>query len=290
MFFSALLYYLVLIPISVLPFCVLHLKSRFLYVIIFYVVGYRKKVVLANIRNSFPEKSEKEQREIAKRFYKHLCDVLLESQTIFTISPKRLARHITCKNPELVNKYYEQGKNVILAIGHYNSWELLLTGLNSFLKHQAVVLYTPLSDSYLDKKMITARSRNGTIMLPTKGVKLFFETPSEKLHASLFAIDQSPADPTKCYWMKFLNQETAVLYGTEYFAKKYNQPVLFTRLNKIKRGHYELEFVEVTDKPLETAYGEITEKVTRILEKDIIAKPEFWLWSHKRWKHKKSGK
>lgn len=286
---SALLYYLVLIPISVLPFFVLHLKSRFLYIIIFYVVGYRKKVVFANIRNSFPEKSADEHREIAKRFYKHLCNVLLESQTIFTISPKRLAKHISCKNPELVNKYFEEGKSVILAIGHYNSWELLLTGLNSFLKHQAVVIYTPLSDPYLDKKLIEARSRNGTIMLPTKNVKAFFETPSKNLHAMLFAIDQSPVDAAKCYWMKFLNQETAVLYGTEYFAKKYNQPVLFTRLNKIKRGVYQFEFVEVNENPVETAYGEITEKVTRILEKDIIAKPEFWLWSHKRWKLGKSS-
>ncbi len=287
MIFSALLYYLVLIPISVMPFFVLHLKSRFFYLILFYIAGYRKKVVMENLRNSFPEKTELERLEIAKRFYKHLCDVLLESQTIFTISPKRLAKHIYCVNPELVNEHYAQGKNVIIAVGHYNSWELLLTGLNTFLKHQAVVIYTPLSDSYLDKKMIDARSRNGTLMLPAKNVKSFFETPSENLHATLFAIDQSPVDPTKCYWMKFLNQETPVSFGTEYFAKKYNQPVLFTRLNKIKRGYYQLEFVEVTNNPGETAYGEITEKVTHLLEKDIIAKPEFWLWSHKRWKLKK---
>jgi KDO2-lipid IV(A) lauroyltransferase len=288
MFFSALLYYFILVPLSVLPFFLLHVISWFLYIVLYYFVGYRKKVIFENLKNSFPEKTEEERKRIAKKFYKHLCDVILEGFKIYTISGKSLAKHIHCSNPELVNKYFLEGKNVIIAVGHCNSWELMLTGFNTFIKHKAVVIYQPLSNRFLDQKMIDARSKFGTMMLPAKNVKSFFSMSSENLYATVFAIDQSPPDPTKSYWMKFLNQDTAVLFGTERYAKEFNQAVIYSRLKKIKRGYYELEFVEVTDKPAETVHGEITEKVTRLLEKDIIDQPEFWLWSHKRWKHKKT--
>ncbi|HZV71071.1 MAG TPA: lysophospholipid acyltransferase family protein [Saprospiraceae bacterium] len=287
MIFSAILYYLVLVPVSILPFPVLHIVSRVFYVILFYVAGYRKKVVIANIRNSFPDKTSIECAVIAKQFYKHLCDVLLESQKIFTISKKQLANHIQCKNPKVVNQYYDQGRNVIIAVGHCNSWELMLTAFNTFFKHRAVVIYQPLRNKFFDRRMIQARSRQGTIMLPVREVKDFFNTPASELHATVFAIDQSPSNPEKSYWMKFLNQDTAVLFGTEYYAKAYDLPVIYARLKKLRRGYYELEFVEVSGKPVDTAHGEITEKVTHLLEQDIIAQPEYWLWSHRRWKHKK---
>lgn len=289
MIFSALFYYLVLIPVSLLPFSVLHFISRLLYVILYYIAGYRRKVVMDNISNSFPEKSKKENADIAKRFYKHLCYMLVESQKIFTISKQQLAKHIRCINPEVVNQYYDEGKNIIIAVGHFNSWELILTGLDTLMKHKPVVIYRPLSNTYFDQKLIDARSKSGTMMLPAKQVKSFFKTPAEKLFATVFAIDQSPSDPAKSYWMKFLNQDTAVFFGTEYYAKEFNQPVVYSRIKKLKRGTYQLEFVEVTGHPGETVYGEITEKVTRLLEQDILAQPELWLWSHRRWKHKKSN-
>ncbi|MEP6645474.1 MAG: lysophospholipid acyltransferase family protein [Saprospiraceae bacterium] len=285
--FSLILYYLVLIPISILPFSVLHFISGFLYFVLFYITGYRKKVVMTNLRNSFPEKSDKELDVIAKKFYRHLCDVLLESQKIFTLSHKQLIKHIQCINPDVVNQYYAQGKNVILAVGHMNSWELMLTAFNTFIDHRAVVIYKPLSNSYLDKKMVSARSKEGTLMLPVKEVKSFFTSPSKELFAMVFAIDQSPPVPGKSYWMKFLHQDTAVLFGTEHYAKSFNLPVIYSRLNKIKRGYYHLEFVPVTDDSANTIYGEITEKVTHLLEQDILSNPASWLWSHKRWKHKK---
>lgn len=287
MIFSALLYYLVLLPVSLLPFSVLHVISRIVYVILYDLAGYRKKVVTANLRNSFPELSEEECAVIARKFYRHLCDVLLESQKIFTISKKQLALHIQCTNPEVVNQYFDQGKNVIIAVGHYNSWELMLTGFNTFFKHRAVVIYKPLNNKYFDQKMIDARSKQGTVMLPVNDVKSFFTNPQNEIFAMVFAIDQSPPNPDKSYWMKFLHQDTAVLFGTEYYAKAYNLPVIYSRLKKVKRGYYQLEFVEVTNTPSEKTYGEITEKVTHLLEQDIIAQPEYWLWSHRRWKHKK---
>jgi Kdo2-lipid IVA lauroyltransferase/acyltransferase len=287
MIFSAILYYLVLLPISILPFSVLHVISRIVYVILYYLTGYRKKVVMANIRNSFPELSEKECIVIAKKFYKHLCDVLLESQKIFTISDRQLTRHIHCINPEIANKYFEMGSHVIIAVGHYNSWELMLTSFNLLFKHQPVVIYQPLKNKFFDIKLIRARSKKGTRMLPIKEVKPFFNSSDTKLSAIFFAIDQSPPNPEKAYWMEFMHQDTAVSFGTEYYAKAYNLPVLYAQMNKINRGYYQLKFIEVTENPGATSYGEITENVTHLLEKDIIAHPEYWLWSHRRWKHKR---
>jgi KDO2-lipid IV(A) lauroyltransferase len=255
--------------------------------VLYYVVGYRKEVVRKNIRNSFPEKSEAEQKKIAKKFYRHLCDVLLESQKMFTISKENLAKHITCANPEIVNRYFDQGKNVIIAVGHYNSWELMLTGFNTFIKHKAVVIYQPLRNAFLDKKLRDARSERGTLMIAAQKVKSFFSAPTDELYATVFAIDQSPPNPEKSYWMNFLHQDTPVLFGTEKYAKDFNQPVVYARLNKIRRGFYQLEFADVVSDPAKAVYGEITEKVTKLLENDIISKPEFWLWSHKRWKHKR---
>jgi len=286
-FLSAMLYYLVLKPASLLPYKIGFAVSWCIYTMLFYVIRYRRKVVYNNLKNSFPEKSESERKAIAKLFYKHLGDVIMDAIKAFSISKDDLRKHLTCKNPELIRKYYDEGRDVIVAVGHYNSWELFLTGINLYIRHQAVVIYQPLGNVYLDGVLREKRSEYRTIMLPRNEVKEFYSTPRKSLSAIVFAIDQSPPKPDKSYWMNFLHQETGVLYGTEKFAKDHNQPVVYARITKEKRGHYSLEFVDVTAVPRETPYGEITEKVTRLLEKDIISKPEYWLWSHKRWKHKR---
>lgn len=283
---SKALYHLVMLPISRLSFGALHGFSSVIYFFVFIVFGYRKKVVLENLKNSFPEKTEEERKEICRLFYRQLCDVLLEGIKAFSISKDELRAHLVCKNPELIRKYYDEKKSVVIAVGHYNSWELFLTGINLYTRHRAAVIYQPLTDVYLDKKLREKRSEYRTLMLPTKEVKTFFQENKE-LFATVFAIDQSPSKTAKAYWMNFLNQDTGVLFGTEKYAKEYDQPVVYARLNKLKRGYYSLEFVEVAEHPNQTGYGEITEKVTRLLEQDIIANPQYWLWSHKRWKHKR---
>lgn len=284
-----LLYYLVIIPISLLPFPLLYLLSDFLYVVFYYIVGYRKKVIIGNIERSFPEKTNKEHIAIAKKFYKHFCDLILESLKTFTISESQVRKRVVCKNPEMLDKYFDQKRSVIIAGGHYNNWELFAVGFDAPLKHQAVGIYMPLSNKFFDKKMRVTRSRYGLYMISTKIVKRVFEEEARKnnLTATVFAIDQSPSNRNNCYWMEFLNQDTGVLFGVEKFAKDYNQVVVYGRINKEKRGHYSFEFFEVTETPRETAYGEITEIVTKALEKDIRALPEYWLWSHRRWKHKR---
>jgi KDO2-lipid IV(A) lauroyltransferase len=284
---SFLLYYLVMIPVSLLPFPVLRAISALTYILLYHITGYRKKVVLQNIKNSFPQLTIKEQEKICKDFYFHFSDLMLESFKSFTISKASLKKHLYCKNPELINKYFEQNKSVIITVGHYNSWEFFLSGIDLLIKHNAVVIYQPLTNKFFDQKIRNTRSGFGTTMVSTKVVKQFFEDKIEHPAATVFAIDQSPPRPDKAYWMNFLNQDTGVLFGAEKYAKDYDLPVLYARINKESRGYYSLEFFDVSSDPKNTAYGEITEKATRLLEKDIIAKPEFWLWSHRRWKHQR---
>ncbi len=283
---NVLLYYLVIIPISLLPFPLLYGLSDFLFVLFYYVFGYRKKVILGNIQRSFPDKTAKEQGEISKKFYRHFCDLIVESLKTFTISRRQVAKRVVCKNPEVINKYYDQGRSVIIAGGHYNNWEIFAVGVNDLIKHQMIGIYKPLSNLYFDKKMRATRSKYGLYMISTKIVKQVFDEEANNLTATLFAIDQSPSNPNNCYWMKFLNQDTGILFGVEKYAKEYNQPVIYGRINKEKRGYYSFEFYDVTDAPRETAYGEITETVNKMLENDINTLPQYWLWSHRRWKHK----
>jgi KDO2-lipid IV(A) lauroyltransferase len=284
--FSYLLYYLIIIPVSLLPFAVLYGLSDFLFAVLYYIVGYRKKVVLENIRKSFPNKTSKEHNDIARKFYHHLCDLVVESLKIFTISQKQVHKRMICKNPEVVNKYFDQNKSVVLAGGHYNNWELFAVAIDEIIKHQSIGIYLPLANKFFDEKMRFTRSKFGLRMISTRIVKQVFEEEKSNLTATIFAIDQSPSKPDNCYWMQFLNQDTGVSFGTEKYAKEYNYPIIFGRVQKPKRGHYVLEFEVACENPQQTAKGEITQKITSMLEADIIKQPEFWLWSHRRWKLK----
>ncbi|MBL7884893.1 MAG: lysophospholipid acyltransferase family protein [Bacteroidia bacterium] len=286
---NVLLYYLFIIPISLLPFPILYGISNGLYVILYHLTGYRKKVVMENIRNSFPQKTTKEHEDICKKFYKHFCDLILESLKTFTISNKEVQKRVVCKNPEGINKYFDQGRSVIIAGGHFNNWEIFAVAVDSQIKHKAIGIYKPLNNKFFDNLLRKTRSKYGLYMISTKIVKQVFEEEKNNLTATIFAIDQSPSSHKNAYWTKFLNQDSAVLFGTEKYAIDYNIPVVYGRINKEKRGHYSYEFFDVTDQPKSLQYGEITEKVTRMLEADINEKPEFWLWTHRRWKHKKNS-
>lgn len=284
---NILFYYGVIIPISLLPFPLLYGLSDFLYYIIYYVVGYRKDIVFQNLKNSFPEKTNAERIEIAKKFYRHFCDITLESLKVFSITELEVQERMAVKNPEVVDKYFDQGRSIILAGGHYNNWELFAVAIDATIKHQSVAIYKTFTSKYFDEKMRNTRGKYGLKLISTKIVKKAFEEERNNLTATIFGVDQNPPFPDKCHWMKFLNQDTGVLFGTEKYAKEYNYPVVFCRINKIKRGYYVFDFEDVIDQPNKTSHGEITEKVTRLLELDILKQPEYWLWSHKRWKHER---
>jgi len=281
------LYYLVILPVSLLPYFFLYRIADLLFFLFYFVLGYRKKVVFGNIKRSFPEKSEAEHKKIAKAFYRHFADLIVESLKVFTISRREVEERMKFVNPELINRYFEEGKSVIMAGGHFNNWELFAVAIDQAVKHQSIAIYKPLTHKFFDEKMRATRGKYGLEMISIKEVKQVFEKNKSKLTLTIFGTDQSPGNVKKAYWTRFLNQDTAVLFGTEKFAKEYNYPVVFGCIHKLSRGHYSVEFRELIHDPSKTVYGEITEAHTKMLEQDILQKPEYWLWSHRRWKHKR---
>lgn len=280
-------FYFLIKPLSLLPLRVSYLLSDLLFLILYYLLRYRRKVVFANLRNSFPGKSPKEVEAIARKSYRHLCDLMLEFIHIFSISEKELIQRCKIRNPELLEEIYREGKSIIIASGHYNNWELAAVAFDLQASHQSVGIYKPLGNAYLDEKLRQSRSRFGLEMIPNRETKAFFAENTHRLTATMLATDQSPSNNINAFWTQFLNQDTAVLFGTEKYAKAYNYPVVYGHIYKIRRGFYEIEFEVLENNPAGAAYGEITEKHTRILEKDIQQAPQYWLWTHKRWKRKR---
>jgi KDO2-lipid IV(A) lauroyltransferase len=277
-------YYLFVYPLSKLPLSILYLFSSFFAFLLIYIFPYRKKVILKNIENSFPNLTAREHQNIANKFYRHFADLLVEGIKNLTISKEELTKRLIVKNPELMQQLFDQGKNVILVSGHYNNWEWLISSQNFLFPHQAFGIGMPMTSKFWDQKVNNQRQRFGMKVVHAKNYKTAFESYKEKPFAILNLSDQAPPDAEKSYWTTFLNQPTPVLFGTEFMANEYDFSVVFFIVRKRKRGYYELELKLITDNPIELNYGEITEFHTKLLEKEIIQHPEFWLWSHKRWK------
>ena len=289
---SQIIYYLLIKPLSYLPLGVLYYLSDFMYLILYRFVGYRKEVVFTNLRNSFPEKTSQEIDVLSSKFYRHFCDVIIESIRFFSIPKNKAMERLKILNPELLDELYAQGKNIIITAGHYNNWELAAIAFDTQSKHQGVAIYTPLANKFFNKKLKASRTKFGLHFISKKESKIFFnedfpDGKKDKLCAVIFASDQSPAYSKKSYWTNFLNQDTAVAFGAEKYAKLTNSPILFASVSKKKRGYYEASFELVEDDPINSPPGAITEKHTRLLEQEILQAPEYWLWTHKRWKRKR---
>jgi Kdo2-lipid IVA lauroyltransferase/acyltransferase len=284
---SRILYYLILLPLSKLPLSALYYLSDLIFLLIYRIAGYRRKVVMQNLRNSFPAKSDIELNRIESAFYRHLCDIIIESIRMVSMSKAEAISRMRLKNPELLESYAGANQSVIIVAGHYNNWELAALALAPQSAHQIIGFYTQFTDRFVEQKLRESRGKFGILLVPTKEVSECFKTHENKLIAPLFGADQSPSNINNAHWVPFLHQETAVAGGTEYYAKKYNYPVLFGKIEKIKRGFYEFELTVLTDIPKDTLHGEISEMHTRHLETIIRQKPEFWLWTHRRWKRKR---
>lgn len=283
------LYYAFLKPISYLPLGVLYIFSDILFFIFNYIVPYRKQVVITNLEKSFPEKSQKEVKQITKGFYRYLTDLMVETVWNMSLSEKEARKRLVVENPELLTPYYKQGKDVIIVVGHYNSWEFLLVAFNLMIDHRSAVIYTSLTDKFLDKIFKEFREKFGTKLVTKVEVKHVFQNGLGEPMAMIFGADQAPASSGRAYWTTFLHQETAVAIGVEKYAIKYDLPVFFGALHKIKRGYYSIKLELLIDKPLESKEGEITEAHVKALENLIKEEPTYWLWSHKRWKRVKGA-
>ncbi|MCU4163513.1 lysophospholipid acyltransferase family protein [Carboxylicivirga caseinilyticus] len=268
-----------------LPLRVLYVFSDFYYLLI-RLIGYRRSVIDENLKFSFPEKSAKEIKHIRNRFYRHFCDTFMETTKLQTISDIEMKQRVKFNNIELLDKAYDEGKDVIAVLAHYNNWEWI-PSVNLHCKALGCDVYRPLKNKPFNAYMLKLRerwgNRNFTMKATLKEV-IKLKQKNERFVLGLIA-DQSPGEPEIQYWTRFLNQNTAVLTGPEKIAKITKSPVVFFDMRKVKRGYYEVDIIPLVENPEETQPYEITEKYIRYLEKVIIDKPEYWLWSHRRWKY-----
>lgn len=275
--------------LSLLPFPLLYLVSDIAFVFIYYVIGYRKNVVLINLKNSFPEKSEKEIRELCFSYFRYFCDMSLETLKTLSISKKTMLSR--CRMNEdsvkLMQKYYSEKQSIIIVLGHLGNWEWGGNAFSLSCKQPLYVIYHPLQNKYFNKMVIGMRTRFGTRLIQMKHTFRDMIANFNEVNATAFIADQTPP-PESAYWTTFLNQDTPVFQGTEKIARKLNYPVVFMTVRKLERGHYELLAETLCENPASTAEGEISQMHTRKLEKQILSRPETWLWSHRRWKHKRS--
>lgn len=271
------------------PFFMVYFWADVFYFIIYYVAGYRKKVVIDNLRKSFPEKSDAEIKSLTKKFYHHLADVTLEAIKAMTISRKQIQKRYLVENVEIPNEYFDRGQSVLLLTSHYGNWEYGMLATDMAIKHQTVALYLPLTNKYLEKYGVTRRGRFGMKMVAVQQTKSVFDgSIGNGPFGVIMAADQSPSNVERAIWLDFLHHDTACIHGPEAYARKMNMPALYMKISKLRRGHYKLTFEKLIDNPQQYEQGEITRLYFSRLEKDILECPEFWLWSHRRWKHSRN--
>ena len=275
-------YYIFIIPFSYLPLSVIYFFTDFLYLLLITIAPYRKEVIEGNLKRSFPNKSAKELKKIKYKFYRHFTDLLAEGIKNLTISKKELTKRFVVVNPELVNKLYTDKKNVLLVSGHYNNWEWLITIQNLISPHKAYGIGMPMTSKFWDEKINSRRERFGMNVIFANNYKEELLKNPNELKSVLVLSDQSPYDSLKSYWMQFLNQDTAVLFGAELMAHELNYAVVGFITRKVKRGYYEMELINISEDSNKKEWGEITESHVRMLEKEIIKSPQYWLWSHSR--------
>ncbi len=223
-----------------------------------------------------------------KGFYRHFCDLIIESIKAFSISEEEAVRRCPAANMDVVEKLYKERKSFIFVGGHYANWELFAVSVAAIIPHKTAALYAPLTNPFFDRLIQKTRGKTGLELYPKNEPERMFDMMKKGPTCFIFGADQSPSNKNKkAYWTNFLNQDTMVMLGTEKFAKQYNIPVVFGGIYRVKRGYYEFKTTLLTDNPRETAEFEITELHTRILEEQILTDPQYYLWTHKRWKHKR---
>ncbi len=267
------------------PFWLLYIFADLIYMISYYIVGYRKKTVIQNLKKSFPEKTDLEIQKITLGFYRHFADLVVETIKSFQVSKETLMKRVRYKNPEVLNELYKQGKSVALLSGHYGNWEWTIA-MPEFIQHQLNVIYRPMQNKQFDANMKKVRSRFGMFLIPAQtSLRTLLELEnSGQLSATYYLADQTALYDTK-YWMMFMNQETPVFPGPEKVASRLKQAVVFMDIQKVQRGYYEVEFTKLFDDASQAREYEVTKTHLKFLEEIIRRRPELWLWSHKRWKH-----
>lgn len=276
--------------LSLLPLFVLYRLADAFYVVIFYIFGYRRKVVQENLTNAFPEKTLTEIDAIEKRFYKFLASLFIEVIKMKSISKRALNKRVKFKNSDLVEAYLKNNESVLFCSSHYGNYEWVCMAIGLHFSGTHFPIYKPLSSEAFDNWFLKMRSKFGNQMVSMRQTLRAIQANKHQPTMFTFGSDQAPSKDESNYWTTFLNQESAIQLGLEKIAKKTNRPVFYLKINYLKRGYYEVDCVPICLNPSETAEFEITKMHTIFLEDMIKEAPAYWLWSHRRWKYKPEPK
>ena len=280
------IHYLLLI-LAYLPLWFLYCLSSLLWPVVYYVVRYRVKVVRDNLRHCFPDKDKRWLRRVERQYYRHICDLLVEGIYNLRAPLWKVRKHYIFENEEILEPYYNAGRSIVLMSAHYNNWEYMITSLNSRISHHAIGVGKPLSNKSFGIFITARRARYGTEIVDQTNVRDVMQY-YHQYHvpvAYMMLSDQSPSNPHRSLWTTFLGIETPFLFGAEHFARKYDMPVFLYDVKKLRRGRYSIRFTLLTDHPNSIPEGNITRDYAHHLEQLILDTPQYWLWSHRRWKH-----
>lgn len=282
------LIYPILLVISYLPFKLFYIFSDLVFILVFHILGYRKKTVLQNLELVFPEKNREEILTIRKRFYRHMCDMFLEMVKSISISNKELKKRFEFTNKEEIFRIRKMNKSIILMCGHYASYEWM-NALQLFkIDYKGYGIYKKLKNPYFDKLARDIRGRYNGVLIPTvEATKTIRQNEANNdLGVYGMVADQSPKINRAKYWMDFMNIKVPVFTGSEKIAKDHDMAVVYLHVEKVKRGYYRASFITITDSPREEPDFKISKTFFALLEKQIRKAPEYYLWTHKRWKHR----
>lgn len=283
-----LLFYPVIWFISILPFRLLYILSDFVYFILYYIIGYRKKTVKENLLIALPHLSEKERLHIEKKSYKHLCDMFLEMIKTMSISRKEIDKRFVFTNINTYLDLEKKQKSIVLMCSHHASYEWVIS-LNHYISFKGYAIYKRINNKYFDRLVRNIRARFKAYLITTKETKdvILNNQINNTLSVYGFASDQTPRPSHKNYWYRFFNQETPIHIGAEQLAKRYDMNVIYLKVKKVKRGFYEASFEVLTEDIQSIPDYKISELFIQKTEQQILEQPEYYFWTHKRWKHKK---
>ena len=287
-FLVFILVYPILWLISKLPFRVFYLISDCVYILVYYVIAYRKKVVRHNIAIALPHLSVEARLDVEKKSYRHLCDMFLETIKTMSISRKEMEKRFVFTNLELYQELEKKGKSIALICAHYASYEWAIS-MNYHIAFEGYGIYKKLSNKHFDKLVKDIRSKFKATLITTKETISTIEKNTRTNHPGVygFASDQSPQVSKANHWSEFMGIEVPVHTGAEMLAKRFDMNVIFLKTKKVKRGYYEATFELMFDNPKEVPNYQISDEFLKRVEKQIHEAPEFYLWTHKRWKHRK---
>lgn len=277
--------YAMLHGISLLPLRLLYAISDLLAFLVYHVWGYRKAIVLSNLLVAFPEKTEKERRRIARQFYLNFTDTLVEAIKLITASPaveKKMFQGDLTRFDHLV----KTGKNIQIHAMHNFNWEAVNLGIAPLMPLPFLAVYQPLLDPFFEALMKKVRSRNGTILLPANDFKKSFQQNTHPQYIIALVADQNPGEPSRALWANFFGKPAPFPRGPEQAARNMNNVVVFATFYKLKRGVYTFEVGDQILDPQALPENELTLRYIRYVEQKVRERPDNYLWSHRRWKHK----